>query len=64
MQDKRTTLLQPVLFNSGLWLCAITLLLLARDAVERVTGPVEESWLDLDLALVLIAYVLLFLLEP
>lgn len=54
MQDK----LRPILLNALLWLCGVALLFAART----FSGPTDEGWLDL--ALVLIAYVLLFLLGP
>ncbi|WP_106803602.1 MULTISPECIES: hypothetical protein [unclassified Pseudomonas] len=59
MQDK---LLRPLLFNAVLWLCGITLLFTVRDIIGRFNAPIDDGLLDL--ALVLAAYVLLFLLEP
>ncbi|MCU1781501.1 hypothetical protein NTD80_01930 [Pseudomonas sp. 13B_2.1_Bac1] len=59
MQDK---LLRPLLFNAVLWLCGITLLFTVRDIIGRFNAPIDDGLLDL--ALVLVAYVLLFLLEP
>ncbi|WP_455826808.1 hypothetical protein [Pseudomonas graminis] len=54
MHDK----LRPFLLSAVLWLCGVTLLFAARE----LSGPTDNGWLDL--VLVLIAYVLLFLLEP
>jgi uncharacterized membrane protein len=62
MQDKQPSNVRPVLLNSLLWLCGVSLLLMSTDAVERFTGPLGAS--PTDLSLVLAAYVLLFLLEP
>lgn len=64
MQGKLSNHLHLFVFNALLWLCGVTLLFMARDAIAPFTRPNDEGWLDLDLALVLIAYVLLFLLEP
>lgn len=64
MQYKLSHNLRPLMFNAVLWVVGVTLLFMARNAIERLTGPVEETWLDLDLAVMLGAYVLFFLLEP
>ncbi|QHF44655.1 hypothetical protein PspS35_13040 [Pseudomonas sp. S35] len=62
MQDKLSTNMRPWLLNLLLWVCGVTLLLLGKDTIEHVTGSTSDS--SVDLALVLAAYLLLFLLNP
>ena len=62
MQDKLSMYVHPLLLNALLWVLGVTLLLMSRDMIERITGVTSGS--SFDLALVLIAYLLLFLLNP
>ena len=62
MQDKLSTYMHPLLLNALLWVSGVTLLLMSRDVIERIMGDTSGS--SFDLALVLIAYLLLFLLNP
>ena len=62
MQDKPSTGVRPLLLNVLLWLGGVSLLLMIKDAVEQLTGPLGDS--SMDLVTVLMAYLLLFLLEP
>lgn len=62
MQDKPSTGVRPLLLNVLLWVGGVSLLLMIKDTVEQFTAPLGNS--SMDLATVLIAYVLLFLLEP
>ncbi|MBC2380624.1 hypothetical protein HF257_30940 [Pseudomonas sp. WS 5106] len=62
MQDKLSTYMHPLLLNALLWVSGVTLLLMSRDVIERIIGDTSGS--SFDLALVLIAYLLLFLLNP
>ena len=62
MQDKPSTGVRPLLLNVLLWVSGVTLLLMIKDAVEQLTGPLVDS--SMDLVTVLMAYLLLFLLEP
>ncbi len=62
MQDKLSTYMHPLLLNTLLWVSGVTLLLMSRDVIERIMG--DTSGNSFDLALVLIAYLLLFLLNP
>lgn len=62
MQDNQSNTVRPALLNAVLWLGGVSLLLMCKDAVEQFTGPFGDS--TLDLATVLVAYVLLFLLKP
>lgn len=62
MQDKLSINVRPLFFNILLWLFGVTLLLISKGVIERMTGSSNEG--SLDLTLVLIAYLLLFLLTP
>ncbi len=62
MHDKPSTGVRPLLLNVLLWLGGVSLLLMIKDAVEQFTGPLGDS--SMDLVTVLMAYLLLFLLEP
>ncbi|MCR4538611.1 hypothetical protein NUV89_09425 [Pseudomonas sp. 18.1.10] len=62
MQDKPSTGVRPLLLNVLLWVAGVSLLLIIKDAVEQLTGPLSDS--SMDLVIVLMAYLLLFLLEP
>lgn len=62
MQDKLSMYVHPLLLNALLWVSGVTLLLMSRDVIERITGLTSGS--SFDLTLVLIAYLLLFLLSP
>lgn len=62
MQDKLSMYVHPLLLNTLLWVLGVTLLLMSRDVIERITGVTSGS--SFDLPLVLIAYLLLFLLNP
>lgn len=62
MQDKLPTPLRPQYFNMLLWLAGVILLLATKGIIERTFGSTRDS--ALDLTLVLIAYLLLFLLDP
>lgn len=64
MRDKLLNPLPPVMFNTLLWLCAVTILLMLKNVITRLFEVIDDDWLDLDLAVALCAYVLLFLLEP
>ncbi|KGE68882.1 MULTISPECIES: hypothetical protein [Pseudomonas] len=62
MQDKLSMNVRPLFFNILLWVFGVTLLLICKGVIERMTGSSNEG--SLDLTLVLIAYLLLFLLTP
>lgn len=62
MQDKLSMHVHPLLQNALLWVSGVTLLLMSRDVIERITGVTSGS--SFDLAQALIAYLLLFLLNP
>lgn len=62
MHDKPSTGVRPLLLNVLLWVAGVSLLLMIKDAVEQLTGPLGDS--SMDLVTVLMAYLLLFLLEP
>ncbi|WP_241495547.1 hypothetical protein [Pseudomonas sp. FH1] len=62
MQDKLSINVRPLFFNILLWVFGVTLLLISKGVIERMTGSTDEG--SLDLPLVLIAYLLLFLLTP
>ena len=62
MQDKLSTYMHPLLLNALLWVSGVTLLLMSRDVIERIAGVTSGN--SFDLTLVLIAYLLLFLLNP
>lgn len=62
MQDKLSMNVRPLFFNILLWVFGVTLLLISKGVIERMTGSTDEG--SLDLPLVLIAYLLLFLLTP
>ena len=62
MQHKRSNGMRPLMFNALLWLCGAALLYLIKAVVELFSGPISETWLDL--TLVLVAYLLLFILDP
>lgn len=62
MQDKLSMYVHPLLLNALLWVLGVTLLLMSRDVIERIAGVTSGS--SFDLTLVLIAYLLLFLLNP
>ncbi|OPA85206.1 hypothetical protein BFW87_27620 [Pseudomonas fluorescens] len=64
MRDKLLNPLPPVMFNALLWLCAVTILLMLKNVITPLFEVIDDDWLDLDLAVALCAYVLLFLLEP
>lgn len=64
MQHKLSNPLPPLVFNALLWLCGITLLLMLKTMIARLSGAIDDDWMELDLALALSAYVLFFLLEP
>ncbi|WLH88034.1 hypothetical protein PSH87_15260 [Pseudomonas sp. FP453] len=62
MQDKPSTGVRPLLLNVLLWVGGVSVLLMIKDAVAQLTGPLGDS--SMDLVTVLMAYLLLFLLEP
>ena len=62
MQDKLSMYVHPLLLNALLWVLGVTLLLMSRDVIERIAGVTSGN--SFDLTLVLIAYLLLFLLNP
>jgi hypothetical protein len=62
MHDKPSTGVRPLLLNVLLWVGGVSLLLMIKDTVERFTGSLGNS--SMDLVTVLMAYLLLFLLEP
>jgi hypothetical protein len=62
MHDKPSTGVRPLLLNVLLWLGGVSLLLMIKDTVEQLTGPLGDG--SMDLVTVLMAYLLLFLLEP
>ena len=61
-RDKLSLYVRPWLFNVLLWACGVSLLLVSKDAIKRVSDSISDS--SLDLTLVLSAYLLLFLLSP
>lgn len=64
MRDKLLNPLPPFMFNTLLWLCAVTILLMLKNVITPLIEVIDDDWLDLDLAVALCAYVLFFLLEP
>ncbi|WP_339415892.1 MULTISPECIES: hypothetical protein [unclassified Pseudomonas] len=62
MQSKLPMKGHPLFFNVLLWVFGVALLLTSRGVIERATGSPSDS--SVDLALVLSAYLLLFLLNP
>jgi len=62
MHDKPSTGVRPLLLNVLLWVGGVSLLLMIKDTVEQFTGSQGNS--SIDLVTVLMAYLLLFLLEP
>ncbi len=62
MQDKRSSNMRPLFVTILLWLCSVVLLFVIKNVIELFTGPVAETWVDL--ALVLVAYLMFFLLAP
>lgn len=62
MRDTLSLYVRPLFFNLLLWVCGVTLLLMSKNAIERVSDSINGS--SLDLALILLAYLLLFLLSP
>ncbi|MBT2372284.1 hypothetical protein [Pseudomonas fluorescens] len=62
MQHKRSSRARPLLFTLMLWLCGVALLFLIKAGIEWFEGPIAQTWIDL--ALVLTAYLLFFLLDP
>ena len=62
MHDKSSTGVRPLLLNVLLWVAGVSFLLMIKDTVEQLTGSLGES--SMDLVTVLMAYLLLFLLEP
>lgn len=62
MQHKRSNRARSLLFTVMLWLCGVALLFLIKVGIELFEGPIAETWIDL--ALVLTAYLLFFLLDP
>lgn len=62
MHDKQSSPMRPLFVTILLWLCSVVLLFLIKNVIELFTGPVAETWIDL--ALVLVAYLMFFLLAP
>lgn len=62
MHDKLSMNIRPLFLNVLLWAGGVTLLLMSKNVIERMTGFASEN--SLDLALVLIAYLLFFLINP
>jgi hypothetical protein len=62
MQYKLSINVRPLLFNLLLWMGGVALLLLSKSVIEWVTGSTSDG--GLELAMVLAAYLLLFLLNP
>lgn len=62
MQDNPSTGVRPLLLNLLLWVGGVSLLLMVNDAMKQWTGPLSDS--PMDLATLLIAYLLLFVVEP
>ncbi|MCF5052930.1 hypothetical protein GIW50_09180 [Pseudomonas syringae] len=62
MHDKLSITLRPLCLNIALWAGGVALLLISKDVIEWATGSTRDS--SLELALVLSAYLLLFLLKP
>jgi uncharacterized membrane protein len=62
MHDKRSSTMRPLFVTILLWLCSVALLFIIKNVIELYTGPVAETWIDL--ALVLVAYLMFFLLAP
>lgn len=62
MQHKLSNRARPLFFTVLLWLCGVALLFLIKVGIELFEGPIAETWIDL--ALVLTAYLLFFLLDP
>ncbi|MEX5510381.1 MULTISPECIES: hypothetical protein [Pseudomonas] len=54
--------MRPLFVTILLWLCSVVLLFVIKNVIELFTGPVAETWVDL--ALVLVAYLMFFLLAP
>ncbi|MBW4793993.1 hypothetical protein [Pseudomonas tolaasii] len=64
MQLKLSNPVPPIVFNAVVWLCGVTLLLLLKNALVAFFEAIDDDSLELNLAMALCAYVLLFLLEP
>lgn len=62
MQYKLSINVRPLLLNLLLWMGGVALLLLSKVMIEWVTGSTSDG--GLELAMVLAAYLLLFLLNP
>ena len=62
MRHNLSLYVRPLLFNVLLWVCGVTLLLMSKETIKRVSDSISDS--SLDLTLVLGAYLLLFLLSP
>lgn len=62
MHDKQSSTMRPLFVTILLWLCSVVLLFVIKNVIELFTGPVAETWIDL--ALVLVAYLMFFLLAP
>ncbi|MFC6339995.1 hypothetical protein GIR22_07490 [Pseudomonas sp. CCM 7891] len=62
MQGRFSNRARPLLLTMVLWLCGVALLFLIKAGIELFEGPIAQTWSDL--ALVLTAYLLFFLLEP
>lgn len=62
MQHKPPSNMRPLFVTILLWLCSVVLLFVIKNVIELYTGPVAETWVDL--ALVLAAYLMFFLLAP
>lgn len=62
MSEKPSGTVRPTLLYVLLWLCGVSLMLMIKDVVEQFTGQLGDD--SMDLATVLVAYVLLFTLKP
>ncbi|MRJ23278.1 hypothetical protein FRT60_23565 [Pseudomonas haemolytica] len=62
MQDKPSSNMSPLFVTILLWLCSVVMLFVIKNVIELFTGPVAETWVDL--ALVMVAYLMFFLLAP
>jgi hypothetical protein len=62
MRHRFSNRARPLLFSVGLWLCGVAVLFLIKAGIQVFEGPIAETWIDL--ALVLTAYLLFFLLDP
>ena len=62
MSEKPSGTVRPILLYVLLWLCGVSLMLMIKDVVEQFTGQLGDD--SMDLATVLVAYVLLFTHKP